>query len=93
LDEAAEQTWEYSHQDQKISHDGKKSFPNGPTLRRRLNPKFAEWLMGWPIGHTAFGQLETALCHYVPQMHSYLCARLWTLHELTNATKGNEHGG
>ena len=88
-----EQKWESSHPDPKISHDGKQSFPNGPTLRRRLNPKFAEWLMGWPIGHTAFGQLETALCHYVPQMHSYLCARLWTQHELTNATKGNDHGG
>tara|TARA_Y100001963_G_scaffold23625_1_gene31384 strand:- start:168 stop:293 length:126 start_codon:yes stop_codon:yes gene_type:complete len=28
---------------------GKKSSENVPTSpRRRLNPKFVEWLMGWP---------------------------------------------
>jgi hypothetical protein len=31
---------------------GKTSLPDGPTLRRRLNPRFVEWLMGFPIGWT-----------------------------------------
>ncbi len=29
---------------------GDESLPSGQTLRRRLNPRFAEWLMGWPEG-------------------------------------------
>lgn len=31
---------------------GKTSLPDGPTLRRRLNPRFVEWLMGFPIAWT-----------------------------------------
>jgi hypothetical protein len=30
----------------------------------RLNPNFGEWLMGWPIGWTDFGQSATAWCRY-----------------------------
>lgn len=37
---------------------------NTPTLVAQaggaLNPKWVEWLMGWPIGHTDLKQLETA---------------------------------
>lgn len=32
--------------------DGPPSLPNAPGLRRRLNPRFVEWLMGFPIGWT-----------------------------------------
>jgi len=32
--------------------DGRESSPVDPTLRRRLNPRFVEWLMGFPIGWT-----------------------------------------
>lgn len=38
---------------------GVNCFGSGPTLRRRLNPRFAEWLMGWPIGWTGSGAVET----------------------------------
>lgn len=31
---------------------GEPSSPSGPTSRRRLNPGFVEWLMGWPLGWT-----------------------------------------
>lgn len=47
-------------------NDGRKSSPSDPTSpRRRLNPMFAEWLMGWPPGWTiaeptACGALEMA---------------------------------
>lgn len=32
--------------------DGPKSSPSAPTSRQRLNPRFVEWLMGFPIGWT-----------------------------------------
>lgn len=32
--------------------DGPQSSENAPTSRRRLNPRFVEWLMGFPIGWT-----------------------------------------
>jgi len=34
------------------THDGPASSPNTPTSRRRLNPRFVEWLMMLPIGWT-----------------------------------------
>lgn len=48
-------------------NDGRESSPSDPTSpRRRLNPTFAEWLMGWPPGWTiaeptACGASEMAL--------------------------------
>jgi len=32
------------------TNDGQPSSPNTPTSPRRLNPRFVEWLMGFPIG-------------------------------------------
>jgi hypothetical protein len=32
--------------------DGQPSSESAPTSRRRLNPRFVEWLMGFPIGWT-----------------------------------------
>jgi hypothetical protein len=40
-----------SHQD-RTTNDGSESSSSGPTLPRRLNPRFVEWLMGFPIGWT-----------------------------------------
>jgi|TARA_Y100000296_G_scaffold11733_1_gene13583 hypothetical protein len=39
-----------SHQVQAQAQSGEISSPNVPTLHRRLNPKFVEWLMGFPEG-------------------------------------------
>jgi hypothetical protein len=33
--------------------------PGQQTPPMRLNPEWVEWLMGWPIGHTALKPLET----------------------------------
>ena len=46
--------------------DGHQSSSDGPILRRRLNPEFAGWLMGWPLMWTSAeprdcGALETEL--------------------------------
>lgn len=48
--------------------DGRELSPTGRTLRQRLNPAFACWLMGWPIWWTNPAitnsvKLETALWH------------------------------
>lgn len=45
----------FSHPVQVMSVDGIELSPtvNSITERRRLNPEFVEWLMGWPIGWTS----------------------------------------
>ena len=46
---------------------------NTPTLAAQaggaLNPDWVEWLMGWPIGHTALKRLETAKSRNARQRH------------------------
>jgi hypothetical protein len=45
------ESWETSHQVPAIP-DGQPSSTTAPGSRRRLNPRFVEWLMGFPIGWT-----------------------------------------
>ena len=40
-----------------------------PTPPMRLNPEWVEWLMGWPIGHTALKPLEMDKFHEWRQQH------------------------
>jgi len=40
---------------------------------RRLNPKFVEWLLGWPIGFTAFECSATEWYRYKRLWRSVLC--------------------
>lgn len=69
----------FSHPDQ-ATPDGATSSPPGKTSRRRLNPAFGCWLMGWPIwltnpGLTSCAKLEMALYrHRLGQHLSNLCA-------------------
>ena len=46
--------------------DGEPSLPE----IRRLNPRFVEWLMGWPPGWTSFECSETALYRFRRRMRS-----------------------
>ena len=39
--------------DQTTPMDGDESSASAPTSRLRLNPRFVEWLMGWPDGYLA----------------------------------------
>lgn len=46
--------------------------PGQQTPPMRLNPEWVEWLMGWPIGHTALEPLATDRYHEWLRQHS-LC--------------------
>ena len=51
-----------SHQVQEIAQDGPLFSNEDPTLRqrRRLNPKFVEWLMGWQEGWLELTSCESS---------------------------------
>lgn len=57
---------------QPTSMDGEESSKSDPTSRRRLNPMFVCWLMGWPLGSTSFEPSETEWFHWRERMHSSL---------------------
>ena len=44
--------------------------------RRRLNPLFVGWLMGWPIGHPLCACSETEFTHYWQQRMRGALSRL-----------------
>lgn len=54
--------WISSLPDLEAPKDGAESSPIAPTSRRRLNPNFVDWLMGWPPGWSGCAPLETASC-------------------------------
>ena len=54
----------FSLRDQTTETPGLPSSTHPRTSRPQLNPMFVEWLMGWPIGWTAFGCSETGWCRY-----------------------------
>ncbi|TIW20628.1 MAG: hypothetical protein E5V63_31165 [Mesorhizobium sp.] len=58
----------FSHPDQHILTHGEKS----SLERRNLNPRFVEWLMGWPPGWTASACSATALSLFKQHMRSAL---------------------
>jgi hypothetical protein len=54
--------------------------PSGPKsseTRRRLNPLFVEWLMGWPAGLSGFDTQATASCHSPRPMPGCDCMDCW----------------
>lgn len=51
---------------------GSESSASDPTSRRRLNPAFVEWLMGWPEGWTDFAPVGTELSLWRRRMRSSL---------------------
>lgn len=44
-----------------------------PQLRARLNPRFVEWLMGWPLDWTDYAPVGTEWSHWSRRMRSALC--------------------
>jgi hypothetical protein len=56
------------------THAGETSSPS----RRRLNPQFVTWLMGWPpLGESGFAFSETEWCHYRQRQQSSLSGMRW----------------
>lgn len=61
------------------------SLPDRPTpsgvksseTRRRLNPLFVEWLMGWPEGLSGFDTAAMASCHSPLPSHGCGCMNCW----------------
>lgn len=53
--------------------------PCGQECRRTLNPRFVEWLQGWPFGMTEFGSLATALFPLWLRVHSSHLRSGWWL--------------
>jgi hypothetical protein len=49
--------------------------PSSPE-RRSLNPRFVEWLMGWPIGWTSFACAETGLSPWLQRSRGALSTLL-----------------
>lgn len=51
--------------------------PASSPSTRRLNPRFVEWLMGWPIGWTDCEQPATGSFHSWQQLHSSRLLDAW----------------
>jgi hypothetical protein len=76
LDEAAEAIWQpcLSSRPAPPTPDGQTSSP----ARRRLNPQFVAWLMGWPaLGASGFAFSETEWSHYRLRLLSAHCGMQW----------------
>lgn len=54
---------------------GDESSLKDQTSRRRLNPKFVEWLMGLPVGWTDYGPLATPSWRNALPRHSEPCVK------------------
>tara|TARA_Y100000310_G_scaffold186390_1_gene186545 strand:+ start:2173 stop:2559 length:387 start_codon:yes stop_codon:yes gene_type:complete len=67
--------------DEIASHSGLQAQPTSTdghecsSKCRRLNPRFVEWLMGWPYGWSNLASSETELSHWQQRMH-YALSRL-----------------
>jgi len=68
-----------SHLDPQTSTSGGKS----SRTTRRLNPRFVEWLMGWPLGWSEIGCVlpATEWSRWRQAMHSSLCTLLCSMCE------------
>lgn len=66
--------------------DGRPLSPTARTLRQRLNPAFACWLMGWPIWWTNPALTSCAKL----EMESYRCRLQWHLLSFCGAPLAGE---
>lgn len=60
--------------DSRLGRQAPRMMKDGDPSRITLNPRFTEWLMGWPIGWTAFAPVATEWCHWWQRMRGELCA-------------------
>jgi hypothetical protein len=62
LDQLARQVFQFSHPDPTTT-------PAGPLSAANFNLSFVEWLMGFPIGWTAFAPVAMASFHFRQRQH------------------------
>ena len=55
-----------------LGRQAPRSMLNGRESQITLNPRFTEWLMGWPIGWTEFELAETEWCLWLQRMRGKL---------------------
>ena len=55
-----------------LGRQAPRSMKNGTESQITLNPRFTEWLMGWPIGWTEFELAETEWFHWLQRMRGEL---------------------
>jgi hypothetical protein len=55
-----------------LGRQAPRSMLNGIESQITLNPRFTEWLMGWPIGWTEFELAETEWFHWLQRMRGEL---------------------
>jgi len=79
LDQLPRQAFQFGRPDTETPLPGPPSSTAGPTsprpLKRRLNPRFVEWMMGWPLGWTAFAPVAMASSPPKPPTPSDSCSQ------------------
>jgi hypothetical protein len=56
----------------------------GTGSQKVLNPRFVEWLVGWPIGWTEFVPAETVSCRWLPLMRGALSYLMHAQQQMEN---------
>ncbi len=70
------------------SRQGQKE--TGTGSQKVLNPRFVEWLMGWPIGWTEFVRAEMVSCRWLPHMRGALSYLMHAQQQMEN-TQNDEY--
>jgi hypothetical protein len=55
-----------------LGHQAPQIMKDGTQSQITLNPRFTEWLMGWPVGWTEFELAETEWCLWLQRMRGEL---------------------
>ncbi len=55
-----------------LGRQAPRTMKDGVEFQMTLNPRFTEWLMGWPIGWTEFELAETEWCLWLQRMRGEL---------------------
>jgi len=55
-----------------LGRQAPRTMKDGVEFQMTLNPRFTEWLMGWPIGWTEFELAETEWFHWLQRMRGEL---------------------
>lgn len=69
-----------------LGRQAPRSMNVGDPSQLRLNPRFTEWIIGWPTGWTEFTPVGTAWCHWWRHMHGAFLRLVSALQKLEQET-------